>query len=738
MRTVLGQLDKTFLDRLRAQACEKSLVKGETLCTAESTFDGAYLVTEGRLGEPGHSEELHPGDMVDEIQLLTGGQRSRTLIALEDTRLLLIRPDQFRMLVATQEQVLERLSSLVSDQLRDQQLTRILSRLFGELNDDVQQEIKQKIVWLELEPAQTLFHQSDPGDALYAVIDGRLAAFSETDKDPLFLNEILPGETIGEISIITGDDRSATVKATSRSLLVRLARSDFDRIVEHHPIVYKTFAQVLVTWLRRSNDHRYAIHDAREVTLIAHRHHPQLMLEITQGLEAGLGLIGPVLCLSSAGLKELGIKYLFDVDKALKKPLYDPQNTRFRLWLEEQKRHYSFIIYETDGDASIWDRLCLERAHELLIVAQTETEVTPGELELLSRKQEMTSSRLVLIHPAEGDPANTDRWLVNRSLSGHHHLRLNRPADYERLARFIAGKAIGLVLAGGGAKGFAHIGIIRALHECGIPIDLIGGTSTGGIVSLSYGMDTDPAILETRNQKEWIARKPLSRYALPILSILDHTKWDQIFRDAFQHKKIEDLWIPAFSVSCNLDTGEMVVHDSGIAWKAVRATSSLPVFLVPVLFEGHGHVDGGVINNMPTDVMRKMTSGPVFAINLGNNVAKRLELENYPSPWRLALEKFPGFRKKHAYHTVPKVIMQLATMQDQAAYDERSQLADFMLLPPVAGYSMTDIKFADEIVERGYAYGIERLREWIADEAFREKLRSAGVKMPELQPGFRS
>ncbi|MCU0989995.1 MAG: cyclic nucleotide-binding domain-containing protein [Xanthomonadales bacterium] len=699
-RSMLGQLDENFLDRLLGIGETRQLAAGETLCTAGDEFDGAWLIAEGRLLEQaaeGPARELTAGDVLDELQLLTAGRREGTVVALEPSRLLLFAPDRFRALVAGDDPLLETLSTLASERLRDAQLGQILLRLFGPLEDAVRDRLRQQIDWLELEPGETLFRQADPGDALYALIDGRLAAFAEGETGSVFLNEILPGETIGEIAIVTGAHRSATVKATRRSLLVRLARSDFDAIAAQHPIVYKAFAQVLVTWLQRSHDGHYRQKEAREIALIAHREEPGMMERVTRGLADALSLIGSTLRLSSSGLRDIGARNLFDVTRALTEPLYHPANTRFRLWLDEQKRRHAFIVYETDGDGSVWDRLCLDRAHEVLVVAEARADPQPGAVERLLQGAPITARRLALVHRDGEVPTNTGQWLRERTLTGHHHLRLERAGDFQRLARFLAGKAVGLVLAGGGARGFAHVGIIRALHERGIPIDLIGGTSSGGMCALMYAMDTDPALLELRNQRDWVARKPWSRYAPPVLSILDHTKWDRIFEAAFQQRAVEDLWIPAFSVSCNLDTGQTVVHDTGPAWKAARATASLPVLLAPVLYDGHGHVDGGVVNNLPT--------------------------------WRLLRERIPGFRRPGHHHTVPKVIMRLATMQDLAAFDARAQLADFMFLPPVGSFSMTGFESVDRIIACGYAYGLERLQRWADDDAFVQRLGSAGIRL---------
>lgn len=736
-RSILGKLNADFQQHLLSIAEERRLVPGDLLCEAQLPFEGAYLLVEGSLDETHspngldrNSEPMTPGALVDELNLLTGGLYSRTLVATEPSRLLFFQQERFRTLVADNIPLLEELSSLVSEHLKDNQVNQILTRLFGDMEKTVRDFINQQLEWMILESGQTLFRKSDPGNALYALIDGSMAAYAEEESGQIYLNEILPGETIGEIAIITGEVRSATVKATKRSLLISLDRDHFDAIAEKHPIIYKAFAKVLVTWLQRSRDRDYMAKYAREIVLIAHKNDPDLMFAVATRLETALSKMGETLHLGSTTLKEIGAKYLFDVRKAMSEPLYHPDNTRFRLWLEEQKQRYKFIVYVTDGDGQNWDKLCVDRAHEILIVANKDDDPEASLAEAELKDDELVPRRLALVYLDDSEPKDTSRWLVDRQLAGHHHIRANRDSDFERLARFLAGKAIGLVLAGGGARGFAHIGIIHAIHELGVPIDIIGGTSSGGMISLTYAMDTDSAKLEQRNQEEWIARKPLGQLAVPVLSLLDHTKWDRIYQDSFADRHIEDLWIPAFCVSCNLDTGQTVVHESGIAWKASRATASLPVILAPVLFDGQGHVDGGVVNNLPTDIMRQRTKGPVFASSLGYEPPEKLTMDAYPSPWKLLLEKLPGLKGRKLEHTAPTVIMRLVTMQDQAAFGDRAKLADFMFMPNVSKYSMTDLGFTDEIVEMGQAYGQVQLREWLQDETFVERLGSSGIKLP--------
>jgi hypothetical protein len=131
--------------------------------------------------------------------------------------------------------------------------------------------------------------------------------------------------------------------------------------------------------------------------------------------------------------------------------------------------------------------------------------------------------------------------------------------------------------------------------------------------------------------------------------------------------------------------------------------------------------------------MRQRTSGPVFTVSLGHDVPQKLPLESYPSPWSLALHRIPGFRSHAHHHTVTKVILRLSTMQDQAAFEARAGLADFVFLPPVDKFSMTDIARVDEIIAIGHEYGLERLRAWAVENGFVRKLGAAGIE-PGDQP----
>jgi NTE family protein/lysophospholipid hydrolase len=149
-------------------------------------------------------------------------------------------------------------------------------------------------------------------------------------------------------------------------------------------------------------------------------------------------------------------------------------------------------------------------------------------------------------------PSNTPQWLTHRQIDNHQHIRWPREDDFQKLSRRITGHALGLVLGGGGARGLAHIGILRAFEEKQIPIDMIGGTSMGAIIAALYAMGHGWADIRDIIRKSFLEIKPLSEYTFPLIAVLRSQKLDRVIHMAFQDINIEDLWLNFFCVSSNL------------------------------------------------------------------------------------------------------------------------------------------------------------------------------------------
>jgi NTE family protein/lysophospholipid hydrolase len=387
-------------------------------------------------------------------------------------------------------------------------------------------------------------------------------------------------------------------------------------------------------------------------------------------------------------------------------------------WLNEQEVTHRFVVYQADESGSPWSRLAARLADQVLLVGAAGADPGRGDAErdLLPPRPASTHSRrtLVLLHPdGQTLPRRTAEWLDAREVQDHYHVRWDRDADFARLARALSGQTIGVVLGGGGARGFAHIGLLAALTEGGIPIDAIGGTSMGATIAAQFAMGLSREQMIAINRRIFLEVKPHKAYTIPLLALVSTSRSEVAGRLAFGDTQIEDLWLPYFCVSSNLSTAEVMVHRRGTLWKATLASSSLPGVGIPVLHGKHLLVDGSLLNNLPTDVMRASDAGTIIAAEVTVENDAAFFCERVPSNWEVLRQRF--FKNGGAAAPFPSLMeVLLRSSMLHSAYRERVALeeADFCLAPPVDGFTLMDFTRLDELAAVGYRYAQEAVRRW--------------------------
>ena len=290
-------------------------------------------------------------------------------------------------------------------------------------------------------------------------------------------------------------------------------------------------------------------------------------------------------------------------------------------------------------------------------------------------------------------------------------LMLATAGDFGRLARCLSGRAVGLALGGGGARGFAHVGVLRALKEAGVAIDLIGGTSMGAVVAALHAMGLDCQAMLRMAHDLFLAEKPYREFTLPMISLIRSRRLDRVVRRTYGDTRIEDLWLSYFCISTDLTAAEMVTHDRGPLWRAVRASSSLPGVFVPVVDEGHLLVDGGVMNNLPGDVMRARCGGRVIVVNVSPEQELSVPWKQFPSPWKLLWDRILRFKRRARVPSILDVLMRTIVASSDHRAEQVKADADLYLHPPVARYGLLEFAAYEEITEAGYQYAKETLEE---------------------------
>jgi len=330
---------------------------------------------------------------------------------------------------------------------------------------------------------------------------------------------------------------------------------------------------------------------------------------------------------------------------------------------------------------------------------------------------------LLLLHPEGVDlPRGTSRWLAVRDVDEVLHLRRGEAADLPRVGRILAGREVGVVFGGGGARGFAHLGVLRALEELGVPVDRIGGASIGAPVTVPTAQGADAA-----RALEIIDRsfRALLDYTLPLASLLAGRRITAAIERHMAGLDVEDLPVPYFCVSTNLTTARSTVHRRGPLARAVRCSVSIPGVLPPVAIGSDLHVDGGVLDNLPIEALRTISPGAtVLAIDVAppTGPEARDDFGLAVSGWGLALERFrPGRRRRR----IPGIAATILHSQIVAANRARARmleegLPDFYRNIHVRGVGLLDFEKVRPVAKIGYEDAIEPLREWVANRTAEE------------------
>jgi predicted acylesterase/phospholipase RssA len=296
---------------------------------------------------------------------------------------------------------------------------------------------------------------------------------------------------------------------------------------------------------------------------------------------------------------------------------------------------------------------------------------------------------------------------------------MSHDGDLRRIARRVSGRAVGLVLGGGGARGFAHIGALRALHESGVEVDIVGGTSIGAVVAAGHasGLSVDMMMELARTFAS--PRKVLDR-TLPVVSLMAGRKVTAVYQRILGSVAIEDLWVPCFAVSSGLSRAEVVVHRRGTLWEAVRASTAIPAIFPPMLSaQNEVLVDGNVMNNMPLDVMREWCeSGTVIGINPMPTHDKLKPYHFGPSltGWEALMGRLRWFGSKIRAPSILGSVMRATEINSANRMRQPSfrALADVLIEPPVEKYGILEFGAYEPVIEIGYQAAREKIAAWRA------------------------
>ncbi|WP_296704900.1 cyclic nucleotide-binding and patatin-like phospholipase domain-containing protein [Algoriphagus sp.] len=578
---------------------------------------------------------------------------------------------------------------------------------FKDLNDDVFNDLQNRWKLVEIKCGHALLQQGDSSEEAYILLEGRLRAILEIEgQESEVLGEIARGEVVGEMGAVFGTKRNATIIAVRNSTLLQLGKNDFLQLLKEQKNTSLDFIKTIVNRTKRSFVPNHRITTVAFIPLSQNVSVEGFFESLNQAVEK----YSSVRHLSSQILQsESNGSIPLNEEHALKEVLIRYED------------NYSLVIYQADDQWNKWTETCLARADKIIWLADSsqqsdptifENRVTQACLSLNHADHE-----LVLLHPSkENYPKNTMQWLKKRKLSKHYNVARNNLGDIQRLARFLTGNAIGVALSGGGVRSSVQMGILQAMMEGGIPVDIIGGTSGGALIGGGFSQITDPKeflpIVKEANDKFKKARK----LTVPLVSLFSGNNFTKAIKTVSHGRNIEDLWIDFFCLSLSLVKGKLVVHRTGPLWEAIRASTAVNGIIPPFMKDGDCLVDGGLVNACPTDMLAKLGAGKSIAIiaSSKSGISMGKPFSPHTSGWSILLQKLNPFnREKISPSLATNILQTMYIASDHLQYRIFADApVDLFIHPPIDEFQSMDVDSGVGLVEFGYKYGLSQIEKW--------------------------
>ncbi|CAL7947839.1 unnamed protein product [Xylocopa violacea] len=692
-------------------------------------------VSEGRdVNQEVHMFSAHQGEIVGGLAVLTGEPSFYTIRAKHPSRIALLSKPTFYAIMREQPTV----------------VLHVAHSVVRRLSPFVRQ-VDFALDWLFLESGRAVYRQGDESDSTFIVLSGRLrSVITYKNGKKELVAEYGKGDLVGIVEMVTQTPRSTTVMAVRDSELAKLPEGLFNVIKLRFPIVVTRLInllghRILGTWQQAhtkngSSDTQRAAAtvDARPAQVnfstvaIVPVSDDVPLTAFTYELYHSLCAIGPCLRLTSEVVR-----------KTLGSTIMEPANEyRLTSWLAQQEDQHRISLYQCDPTYTLWTQRCVRQADCILIVGLGDKPPSIGRTEReVERLVMRTQKELVLLHKEQSGqpPTNTVQWLNMRSwVSSHHHIQCpkrmftrrsqyrinelyskvlmsepNVHSDFSRLARWLTGTSVGLVLGGGGARGAAHVGMLKAVIEAGIPIDMVGGVSIGAFMGALWCMEKN-ITTTTQKAREWSKKmtqwwRQIMDLTYPVTSMFSGKDFNNTIQATFGDTYIEDLWLPYFTITTDITDSCMRTHTHGLLWRYIRASMTIAGVFPPICdpLDGHLLVDGCYVNNVPADEMLRQGAHHILAIDVGSQ--DDTDLTNYGdslSGWWLLWKRWNPFATPVKVPNLPDIQSRLAYVSCVRQLEEvkNSDYCEY-IRPPIDKYKTLQFANFDEIKDVGYQHG---------------------------------
>lgn len=541
---------------------------------------------------------------------------------------------------------------------------------------------EKECIWFSVPGGGTLFDEGSSSDAIYFLLSGTLGAFRRApDGRTDFIGHIRPGEPVGEMAMLAGEPHTNSVLAVRDSEVIKLPRTTFMKLVRSSPEVMERLSRILLVRLRQNRRQNQRA-EPKVFALTAASPTIDLRLR-ARAIADSLARMGLSAAIVGDEAERQGASY-FDALEAANDVV---------------------ILTSTIGD-NRWFKLSLRQADRVWVLARPDAKPSSPLLpDETSPAKIFRMIDVVLIEHSNGRKVSSPGdWIDAAGAARCFHWGGVQGADCDRLARVMAGKSVGLVLSGGGARAYAHIGMIKALRERGCPIDFVGGSSMGAVVAACVAMGWSDEEIDYRIRKAFVESNPLGDYTIPVISLVKGKRVDKRLQEHFGETEISEMQLPFFAISANLTDGAVRMHTRGKLRHALRATISLPGILPPFVDDGEVLVDGAVMNNFPVDIMRQTHRGFIIGCDVAR-APEGLKASDF-----VDAPGFAGWVFQNGFSEAPPIaslLMRTATVSINP--NAGRDLTDILVIPDPQDVDLRDWDEYDSAVQAGYDATIDAI-----------------------------
>ena len=648
--------------------------------------------------------KLRENDFFGLISLFTNASKNYDLISVEDTRIFELDKGDLIELTLKFPNIKKELLNIVNEKIFNPEINAAIGKIAKEVDQKSIDELKKDISWKTLNDSEILFNEGDAGDSCYIVMSGRVEAIKNYGKDnEIILGELKKGDIIGDMALITGEKRSATIKASKLSRLIYISKKSFDKVMYNNPKALMEVSKALINRLKYK-DPKDTLNKniiIGIVSLINDKNTQNFFTTLNNSLQS-FGTI--------ENLNEITIN--LDSNK---------ENLDSDILLENIISNNDFLIlHSVDTNNLKWKKNIIKYSDQVIILGDPVklNNISNEESEIFDNYSKIKPNKFWLVLNHNEDtiiPSKTKKIISIRNGIKTFHVKNNNSNDIRRLARFITKQTIGLTLGGGGAKGFAHYGIYKAMNELNIPIDVIGGTSAGAIIASQIALGYSLNEIININKKV-NALKMFKEYGFPYMSLIKSHKVEQAAKISAGDSDIEDLWIPFFAPATDLTNSKLLVFDKGPLWEAIRSSGALPGIVLPHFMDKNIIVDGGLMNNLPVDIMKNNYGGKIICSSCALDKSMKTSITGVPNQFKLLMSKLfdkTNFEKNYHYvPTITDIVFKTSVVASASQINENINMSDLFLELPTSEFGLTEMNDNSmmKLIDLGYEYSKPKLQ----------------------------